>query len=45
VHEYNKKKIAEEKAARLERTSAKLPSRPPTATKPAAKATGAEPSR
>jgi soluble lytic murein transglycosylase-like protein len=45
VHEYNKKKIAEEKAARLERTSAKPPSRPPTATKPAAKATGAEPSR
>jgi soluble lytic murein transglycosylase-like protein len=45
VHEYNQKKIAEEKAARLERASAKTPSRPHAATKPGAKPTVAEPSR
>lgn len=45
VHEYNKKKLAEEKAARLERASAKAPSRPPAATKPEAKPRLAESSR
>jgi soluble lytic murein transglycosylase-like protein len=45
VHEYNKKKIAEEKAARLERASAKTASSSHTAAKPAAKTTVAESSR
>jgi Transglycosylase SLT domain len=45
VHEYNKKKIAEEKAARLEHATARTASGSHTAPKPAAKPTVAESSR